>query len=214
MRNNLKIRRFAILPALAQPITPVNSLLDPTMKARMFPLMRTFYMSVFYRIVVYVIHMPGKILLIGNQMFPEPPLPDASLSSFGSRCRYRHIPAAAGEPGFSEPCFYHAPSHRKIIIFVRHLPYTVTMIGQEHNPRYFERTQGPDFSYGPMQRRAGKFIAEYLPAIKCHWAGKMGTILNSNLEGTIKGGSKDASFSGEKWVFEEKKYRTPLIGHL
>jgi hypothetical protein len=39
MSNNLKIGRFAFGPALAQPITPVNSLLDPTMKARMFPLM-------------------------------------------------------------------------------------------------------------------------------------------------------------------------------
>ena len=54
MRNSLKIRWFAILPVLAQPITPVNLLPDPTMKARMFPSMRTFYITVFYWIVVYV----------------------------------------------------------------------------------------------------------------------------------------------------------------
>jgi len=40
MSNNTKIRRFAIRPALAQPIAPVKSLFDPTMKARMFPLMK------------------------------------------------------------------------------------------------------------------------------------------------------------------------------
>jgi len=140
IRNRLKIRRFAIVPALAQPITLVNSLLDPTKKTRMFPLMRTFYMSVFYRIVVYVIHMLSKILLIGNQMFPEPPLPNASLSSFDSRFRNRHIPAAGGEPRFREPPFYHAPSYREIVVIVRHLPYTMTMFRQEHNTRHFERT--------------------------------------------------------------------------
>ena len=29
-------------------------------------------------------------------------------------------------------------------------------------------------------------------------------ILNSNLEGTIKGGCKDASFSGDRWVLRRK----------
>jgi len=83
--------------------------------------------------------MPGKILLIGNQVFPEPPLPNATFTSFHSRSRYRHIPTATGEPGFREPPFYHAPSYREIIVIIRHLPYTMTMIGQEHNTRHFER---------------------------------------------------------------------------
>jgi hypothetical protein len=98
MGNSLEIRWFATVAALAQPITTINTLFDPTKKARMFPLMRTFYMSVFYGIVVYVIHVPGKILLIGNQMLPEPSLPNASLSSFDSRFRNRNVPAATGEP--------------------------------------------------------------------------------------------------------------------
>jgi hypothetical protein len=42
--------------------------------------------------------MLSKILLIGNQMFPEAPLPNASLPSFDSRSRNQHIPAAGGEP--------------------------------------------------------------------------------------------------------------------
>ena len=41
-------------------------------------------MSVLHRIVVNVIHMAGKILLIANEMFPEPPLPDAALAPFHS----------------------------------------------------------------------------------------------------------------------------------
>ena len=84
MRNSLKIRRVAILPALAQPIGSVNSFFDPTVKARMFPLMRTPRMSVLHRIVVNIIHMPGKILLIANEMLPEPPLPNAVLAPFHS----------------------------------------------------------------------------------------------------------------------------------
>ena len=129
IRNIVKIRRFTILAALAQPITPVNSLFDPMMKARMFPLMRTAHMSMFYRIVVYVIHMPGKILLIANQVFPEPPLPNATFPSFGSRSRYRQILIATSEPKFCKSPFYHAPSHREILIISRHLPYTVAMVG-------------------------------------------------------------------------------------
>jgi hypothetical protein len=65
---------------------------------RMLPLMRTFHISVFYRIVVDIIHMAAKILLVANQVFPEPPLPNAALASLDSRRRYRHIPAATGKP--------------------------------------------------------------------------------------------------------------------
>ena len=56
MRNSPKIRWFAILPVLAKPIISINSPPDPTMKARMFPLVRTPQVSVFYRIVVYGKH--------------------------------------------------------------------------------------------------------------------------------------------------------------
>lgn len=84
MRNNLKIRRFTIFLALAKPIKLVNLLFDPTVKTGMLPLMRTFHISVFYRIVVDVIHMSGKILLVANQVFPEPPLPNAALPSLDS----------------------------------------------------------------------------------------------------------------------------------
>ncbi len=41
-------------------------------------------MSVLHRIVVNIIHMPGKILLIANEMLPEPPLPNAVLAPFHS----------------------------------------------------------------------------------------------------------------------------------
>ena len=84
MRNGLEIRRLAIVSALAQPIGSANPFFDPTMKARMFPLLRTLRMSVLHRIVVNIIHMPGKILLIANEMFPEAPLPNAVLASFRS----------------------------------------------------------------------------------------------------------------------------------
>jgi len=98
MRNNLKIRRFTILFALAKPIKAVNSIFGPAMKTRRLPLMRTYHISVFYRIVVDIIHMSGKILLVANQMFPESPLPNAALASFGSRCRHRHILSATVKP--------------------------------------------------------------------------------------------------------------------
>ena len=164
----LKIRRFAIFTALAQPIRPVNSLPCPAMKARMFPLMRTFYVAVFYRIVVYIIHMSGKILLVGNQMFPEPPLPHAALTSFRSRRWYRHITSAASEPWFCKPSFYHAPSHREIVVIIRHLPYTMKMIRQQHNTLHFERPRGYNVCNGLMQKRTGKFVTEYLPTVVCH----------------------------------------------
>jgi hypothetical protein len=69
MSDIFKIEMLATFTTLAHPIRPVYSLFYPAVKARMFPLMRTFYMAVFYRIVVYIIHVPGKILLVGNQMF-------------------------------------------------------------------------------------------------------------------------------------------------
>ena len=71
MGNSFKIRRSAIFLTLAKPITFVNSLFDPTMKTRMFPMMRAFDISVFYRIIMNIIHMSCKILLIANQMFPD-----------------------------------------------------------------------------------------------------------------------------------------------
>lgn len=73
------------MSTLTEPVNPVESLFYPTLKTRMFPFVGTFCVSMFDRIVVYIVHVSGKILLIENQMFPEPPLPDASLTSFVSR---------------------------------------------------------------------------------------------------------------------------------
>jgi hypothetical protein len=94
--------------------------------------------------------MHGKILLIANQMFPEPSLPNTSFPSFHSRLRYRYIPTATGKPKFRESPFYHAPSHGEIIVIWCHLPYKVTMVRQERRAENSKRTRGPNFSDGPM----------------------------------------------------------------
>jgi len=83
--------------------------------------------------------MQGKIILILNQVFPKPSLPNAAFTSFSSRFRYRSILTAIGEPGFRESSFDHTPSYRKIIIVGCHFPYAVTMVGQKHDTQNLKR---------------------------------------------------------------------------
>ena len=107
MRNNLKIRLFTVLFTLTKPIEFINFILDPTMKARMLPLMGTSHISVFNRIIVNIIYMSSKILLVANQMFPKSPLPNAAFSSFDSWSWDGDIMSANVKPIFCKSPFYH-----------------------------------------------------------------------------------------------------------
>ena len=62
----------------ALPIRFVNLFLHISFKGRIRPSMRTIRQSVFYRIIMDVIHMGDPIAFIAKGMFQESPLPNAS----------------------------------------------------------------------------------------------------------------------------------------
>lgn len=117
---------------------------------------------------MYIIHVSGKILLVANQMLPEPPLPDTTLSSLGPRPRYQTIAAAADKPQSCRFPLYHRPSRGEIITIRSHLPNAVKMIGQQHHTQHFKWTQRLNFDHGTVQIPAGVGIVKILSPVVCY----------------------------------------------
>jgi hypothetical protein len=69
--------KFAVIVIAAGPIRRVNALADECMKTRIRPIAYLFHVSVFYRVEMDVIHVPLKITLIADLMFPKSALPQA-----------------------------------------------------------------------------------------------------------------------------------------
>ena len=115
------------------PIGRVNPRLDAARKRREWPFSGTFDQAVLYRIVVDVIEVPLEIFLVADHMFPEPPLPHASLSS---------LPPGVGDFGFAPAAckirrcksFLYPPPTRWVVgVSARQGPQGVQMVRQQHN---------------------------------------------------------------------------------
>jgi hypothetical protein len=85
--------------------------------------------AVLDRIDVTVLDVAAEILIVADQVFPEPTLPDAS---FAVRNAHRTSPLGLGN-GFGKVDFDQPPAQRKIGVAGRQRPNRVDMIGQ-HPP--------------------------------------------------------------------------------
>jgi len=65
----------------AGPVGWVDSFFDESMKAGVGPVGESLHMTVFYRIDVYVVDVPGEILFVTNEMIPKSTLPDSTLAT-------------------------------------------------------------------------------------------------------------------------------------
>ena len=75
------------IQSVTRPRLVINALPHPAGKRRMRPLADQLHKTMFDRIVMNVIHMPGVIALIANGVFPITALPDAPLSLAQAACR-------------------------------------------------------------------------------------------------------------------------------
>lgn len=79
--NTSLLAKFgAFIKRISTPILIDKSRRDMLVNAGTRPIRSTLHIAVFYRIVMDIIHMPGVVLLIPNEMFPITPLPDAPLA--------------------------------------------------------------------------------------------------------------------------------------
>src|ERR1035437_3261787 len=127
--------KFAVLAGhrTAGPILRIYPLTHVAMKRRMRPLRRARYVTVLHRVVMHVIDVPRQILLVADEMFPEPPLPKCRFAPLDARLRRWNpvvdpVRAAAGYVLLDQ-----RPAQGKIVITVRQGPYAMQMIRQ-HNP--------------------------------------------------------------------------------
>jgi hypothetical protein len=114
----------------------------------MSPLMRALNKTVLYGIVVDVIGVSNKIVLVSYPVFPKSPLPDSAFTMHPSGLRYFCLTSAAGNPKFRKFFFDTGPSSREILVTFRQFPYTMQVVGQQHNCVHFEGIFQLDLSDG------------------------------------------------------------------
>ncbi len=106
-------------------------------------------MAVFHGVVMDVVHVSGQVGRIADRVFPEAPLPDASLAgalaSFGQPFPSRD---AAREGGFDQ-----SPAGGEIGIAGRQCPDAVQVIREDHDGVDGERIPMPDAAKRFAQRR-------------------------------------------------------------
>jgi len=117
-RTNLSFPRNRNINAIT-PIPRINTLLNVTMKRRIRPLADLPAISVFHRVEMDVIHMPGKIDFIAYLMLPIPALPQCRFQML----LFRHIdpfgPPIRFATSHAHLPFDHAPTGCIIPIFNR-----------------------------------------------------------------------------------------------
>ena len=81
-----------------------------------------------HRIDVYIVHVPLKIVVVTNQMFPIPPLPDAAFAFAAAALDYRF----ASRDGSRELRLDERPALREVGVVRRESQDRVEVIGQGH----------------------------------------------------------------------------------
>jgi len=64
------------------PFSLIIPLFHKAMETRPLPFIYLGDKAVFYRVEMDVIDVPGKVIVIRNVVFPEPPLPDGCFTTF------------------------------------------------------------------------------------------------------------------------------------
>lgn len=125
--------------AITKPILLVVSLLDPSGKARIWPLMWTANQTVLDRIVVNIIDMMHQVNFAADSVFPESLLPDTPFPVMIPRLRDFGFLTAVSQPCFGKPAFYTSPPSGEIVIIFRQFPNTMNMVRQKNDSRQIER---------------------------------------------------------------------------
>ena len=91
------------------------------------------------RVVVDVIQVPFQVGPIADDMFPEPPLPDAPATIMATRFADRALPSAGGDPCAREGFLDARPSRGKIRIALRQRSDRVQVIRKQDQRVQLER---------------------------------------------------------------------------
>src|SRR3972149_10531945 len=112
------------------PISIIIALLHITVKTGIWPRTGRIYQSVFYRIVMDIINMPGQIILISNLMFPKTALPESLFTFIEPRSGLYSLVFILTSP--AEITFNQLPSHRIVIVILWQRPNAMNMVGKQN----------------------------------------------------------------------------------
>ena len=111
------------------PIRRQSSIGNKSMNAGMRPIDRVAYVAMLDRIEVHVIDMAAEVIIVADQVFPIPPLPDAALALGDTTIAPPFaLGHCAGEAGLDQP-----PSQGMVGIVRRQRPDGVQVFGQHHH---------------------------------------------------------------------------------
>ncbi len=80
-----------------------------------------------------IVHMTPVIVLIPDNMIPEPALPDTALTAFATRSATRRFGPTAGKIQLRKSSLDRRPSHRETSVIVWQGPDTVQMVGEDND---------------------------------------------------------------------------------
>ena len=123
------LAKVAFRRDIARPILWKQLRPHVAMERRMRPIADARDQAVLDRIDITVLDVAAEILVVADQVFPKPTLPDASFAA-----RKAHRASQLGlRNGFGEVDFDQPPTQRKIGVAGRQRPNRVDMIGQHHH---------------------------------------------------------------------------------
>lgn len=131
-QTNLQVFAFAITSLNDLILTPIqcqNSVRDVAVKRRIRPFHRARYVTMLAGIPMNVVHVPRKIVIVPNQMFPITSLPDTPLS-LGNTAG---IDPLTWRQAARNPRLDQRPAAGIIHIPVGQGPQGVEVVGQDHD---------------------------------------------------------------------------------
>lgn len=135
----------------------INAARNMLMKRRVGPVPQVGHEAVLRRVEMNIIHMRGIIPVVSDRVFPEPPLPNATLAFADSAGR----PMLSVRQALGEASLYGLPSGREIRVALRQCPDAMHVLRQHDPGINVERRAGPSMPNSVAQtlHMTGKQVA-------------------------------------------------------
>ena len=127
-----KIRIGCLTHFIPTPIRWIIPIFHTPVKRWIRPISDAFYQSVLHRIKMDIIHVPPKIILITNHVFPKTPLPYRCFTVFPFWIGHPFVTVKQVFSPFWKSCLNHTPAFGIIAVVFRKSPYTMDMVRKQH----------------------------------------------------------------------------------
>lgn len=130
------------------PVSGIQTFGNQSMQGRIWPCRRLCAVTVLDRVHVQIVHVPVKVRLVADLMFPEAALPDRGFAATGAARGLSFGQIKMTGASLRGQAFDQIPAQAVIGIVSRQGPEAVQVIGQQHPGVDGERVFGTDVLNG------------------------------------------------------------------